>query len=298
MKKALLLLSLVLCLISCKTIRDYLSSPDTTGVAETINSTRLTGYAATIAMSAVNGYSQAHTSVQRSNPGFPCTAIIHINLDEYGDLPADNLIIAGMWADANTAVLSLLFTNFHYGTNTFDLVGIETIPVLREDDYIHVVSANQEVRLNPDQESILSVDLDDWQFETELIRLDMPRPTDVYVAVSQNAYFIDVNTGGTLNNCDDDSYTISGGGQFIEIENQSIEIMQQAVVDVHISPSCTRNPQSGMALLRTTGLEDDGFPELGTTVFKFYQNCRGKAEVVLATGVYVSVNGKKVSFEL
>jgi hypothetical protein len=298
MKKLLLTVFIIFGLFSCNTLRDYLTRPDTKGLSETINSVRLTGYAATLAMSAINGYTAENMLIRRSNQGFPCTALIEIDLDGYEDSRAEDLVIAGMWADENTAVLSLIFTDFHYGTNTFNLVGIETIPVLKEGDYVHVVCANQEVRLNPDQNAILSIDLDDLEFQSELIRIDLPRPDDVYIAVTQCAYFIDVNTHGTPNNSEDDSYNISGGGQFIEVENNSVEIAQQAVVDVFISPSCQTNPQSGMALLRTTGVEDDGFPELGTAVFEFYDNCSGKANVFLATGIYVSVNGQKVSFVL
>lgn len=297
MNKVLLVI-ISLSLISCKEIRDYLRKPDTGILVETLNSARLTGYAATVAMLAINQNSFENAKVLRSNQGFPCSALIEINLEDYEDSPALGVEIAGIWADENTAVLSLIFTNYDYGSNTFELLGIETIPVIREDNNIRIAVASQEISLNPDEDALLSIDLDNVQFESELVRLDMQPTEDIYVAVSQNAYFIDVNIAGTMTRTTDDAYTICGGGQFIEVENNSAEIIQQAFVDVYLSPACPLNPQSGMALLRTTGVEEDGFPELGTAVFEFNDNCQGKAEVFLATGIYVGINGQKIPFLL
>jgi len=252
-------------------------------------------------MSVVNGNLTDHATISRSNSGFPCSALIEIDLSEESDALAEQATIAGIWADAHTAVLSIIFSNYDYRLHIIELIGIETIPVILESEEIHMVLASQEISLNPDQDdrdALLSIDLDNFQFESEIIRLDMPRPGDVYVAVTQNAYFIDVNTRGTINNLADDSYSISGGGQLVEVENNSAEIVQQALIEVYISSSCRINPVSGMALLRVTGVEDEGFPELGTALIEFYDNCQGKAEVFAATGMYIGTNGKKLTFVL
>lgn len=298
MRKAFLLAGLLLSFFSCNKLRDYLREPETEIITGTLNSARLTGQAVTLAMAAINGHSVPNISFTRSNNGFPCTAVIGIDLSEFPGAPAEKVTIAGIWANESTAVLSMIFNNYDYGSNTFELVGIETIPVIIESDYIHVVLASQEIDLNPDQDALLAIDLDNFQFESELFRLDVPRPGDVYVAVTQKAYFIDVNSAGTLSDITDDSYIISGGGQLIQVENNSAGIVQQAVVDVLISPSCRLNPISGMAILRVIGVEDDGFPELGTAIFELTDNCQGKATVFLATGIYVTANGKNVPFLL
>jgi hypothetical protein len=285
-------------LCSCQKIKDYFQDPDTEVISETLRSTRLTGFSATLAMAAINGRSFQNTTVSRSNQGFPCAAIIRTKFTEYSKLPAEEAIIAGLWADANTAVLSVVFLNYSVGSRVIEILGIETIPVLMESENIHIALAGQEISLNPDQDALLAVDLDDQQFESELLRLDLPRPGDVYVAVNQKAYFIDVDTRGTNGSLSDDIYTISGGGQLILVENESAQIDQQAIVDVVLAPSCEMNPLSGMALLRSTGIENEGFPELGTIVLEFYDSCEGKARVYLATGMYAGVNGQKISFEL
>jgi hypothetical protein len=293
-----LIFTIVISLFSCNKLRDYLREPDTQIIAETLRSTRLTGYSAAIAMGVINGYSYPNTNLARSNNGYPCTAIININLADSLNSPAEKVTIAGLWADASTAVLSIIYSNYDYRSNLLEFVGIETIPVIVDGSDIHVVLASQEISLNPDQDALLAIDLDNFQFESEILRLDLPRPNDVYIAVTQDAYFIDVNTNGTISRVSDDSYTISGGGQFIEVENNSVEIAQQAVIDVHISQSCQLNPLSGMALLRITGVEEDGFPEMGTVLLEFDNKCEGKASVFVATGIYAASNGKKLPFIL
>lgn len=297
MNKGIIFIILIT-LFSCNKLRDYLKEPDTQKIAETLRSTRLTGYSAAIAMGIINGNSFPNANLARSNEGYPCTVVINIDLGHESDWPAEKATIAGIWADENTAVLSVIYSNYNYRSNLIELVGIETIPVILKGDDIHIAIGSQEISLNPDQKALLTIDLDDFQFESEILRLDVPRPNDVYIAVSQNAYFIDINTKGTLNSVDDDSYTISGGGQFIEVEDNSVEIAQQAFIDAYISSSCQLNPLSGMGLLRITGVEEDKYPEMGSVLLEFENTCEGKAKVTVATGIYATSNGKKIPFIL
>jgi hypothetical protein len=284
---------------SCNKVKNYFRDPDTEILSETLLSAKLTGYVCNSAVSILNGGSLPYlTMVSRSNEGFPCTTLMVMDLEDAGSDKAGSVTIAGLWPEAGTAILSLLYTNYHAGSNTLDLLGIETIPVIRDGDNIHIALASQEIKLNPDQESFLNINLNTLEIESELLRLNMPRPSDVYVAVLQNAYFIDIDTEGTPAELDDDDYTVTGGGQLIEVNGNSAEIVQQAMVEVHLSSNCGLNPLSGMALLKVTGLENEGFPELGTAVLEFTDNCNGYAWVFAATGMYVGSNGQKVRFLL
>jgi hypothetical protein len=300
--KYLYILLLILSCISCRKINDYFRDPETSVITETIHSTTLTGYAANISMSLINGHSFDFASISRSNPGFPCSAVIQMDMDvsgyKYTTEKADHITIAGLWADSSTAVLSIIYTGYHTHSNTLDIVGIETIPVILDGNYLHVALAGQDISLNPDEQSLLAINLTTFQIESELLRLDMPRPGDVYVAVLQKAYFIDINTKGTHQDPDDDDYTISGGGQLVEVFGNDAEIVQQAMVDVKVGPGCILNPVSGMALIKVTGLEEKGFPELGTAVLEFSESCSGSAKVFAATGMYVGSNGKDIEFYL
>ncbi len=254
-------------------------------------------------MAVMNGQSFPHVTVTRSAENYPCFTVMILDLENDPGLDgrsgkADKVTIAGLWADSTTAVLSMIYTNYHAATSVLDLVGIETIPVIREGNSIRAVLASQDIRFSPDQESILSFNLSTMQFDSEILRLDMPRPTDVYVAVTQNAYFIDIDNQGTVNDPADDGYSVTGGGQLIEVDGNSAEIIQQAMVEVEVTSACRVNPSDGMALVRVTGLESAGFPELGTAVLEFNDHCDGQARIYVATGMYAGANGQSISFLL
>jgi hypothetical protein len=301
--KVLLIIILFLPELSCRKVNNYFRDPETELLVETLHTTVIAGYAANIAMNVMEGWIFSNVTLLRSNPGFPCTTIMVVNTENETGLysaagKVNSITIAGLWPDANTAILTLLFTDYHAGTSTFDLIGIETIPVIREGDYTHVVLASMDIRFNPDQESMLQLNLNTLEVESEFLRIDMPRPTDVYVAVLQNAYFIDVNNHGTNGNLNDDSYTVTGGGQLVEVAGNEAEIVQQAMVDVKVSPDCSANPVDGMALIRVTGIKGNEFPELGTAILQCSPDCKGTARVFVATGIYIRSNGQNVTFQL
>jgi hypothetical protein len=303
LSKILIMLVLLWPDYSCRKLKNYFREPDTEVIIETLHSAVLTGYAANVAMAVIAGHSVSNVTASRSNAGFPCTTLMVVDLSSGTDLPvvtdkASAITIAGLWPNETTAILTLLFTDFHTASATLELVGIETIPVIREDNDIHVALASMDVKLNPDQESILQLNLTTFEVESELLRLESTRPTDVYVAVTQDVYYINVNNNGTMDDPADDAYSVTGGGQLVEVANNSAEIMQQALVDVLVSPACATNPLAGMALIKATGVESEGFPEMGTALLEFTDECDGTAHVFVATGMYVTSNGQEVSFHL
>jgi hypothetical protein len=288
---------------SCEKAKNYFRDLDTEVVRETLQTNLLTGYAASKAMAVIEGHTFPNVTVFRSNQGFPCTTTMIMDMTQDPNLmvaseKASTITIAGLWPDTNTAILTLLFTDFQSGTNIIELIGMETIPVIRYEGSIRVALANMDISLNPDQESILSLNLTTLEIESELLRLEMPRPADVYAAIKQDAYFIDVDYRGTLESAEDDQYTITGGGQLVEVNGNSAEIVQMAMVGVSMSPDCLINPLSGMALMKVTGVESERFPELGTVLLQFNPSCDGKASVFVATGMYIGANGKHLSFHL
>jgi hypothetical protein len=303
MIRLLMILLFLFPFFSCNRVKDYFREPDPEPLLETIHTSILTGYAANVSFAMMAGQTIAGVNFHRSNQGFPCTSLITINTSINPDLyithqEVNTIIIAGLWADESTAILSILLTGFEAGSSTIDLLGIKTIPVIRTGDHISVAMASMDIQINPDQDALLSLNLNTLEIQTELLRLDEPKPTDVYIAVLQDAYFIDVYNNLTGNELEDDSYTITGGGQLIRVEGSSAEITQQAMVSVEISPECLLNPTDGMALMKVTGLENQGFPELGTAVFEFTSGCGGTARVYAATGMYVASNGKQIRFRL
>jgi len=293
---------MVTTLSTCKKFEDYFRNPDTRYFVETIQSTVTTAYAANVAMALMQGYSYSNVSFTRSNAGFPCTTTMIINMETDNSLfispeKADMITIWGLWTDASTAILNLLFTNFHVASKTFDLVGLQTVPVIRDGNTIHVALATIDVSLNPDQEALASINLTTGEIESALLRLDN-RPTDVYIAVSENAYIIDVSNSSTSADLSDDNYTLTGGGQMVEVTLNSQEIAQMGLINVVASSSCISNPLDGYAFLQITGVENKGFPELGTALLEFNGSCSGKASVLVATGIYVTSNGSDIPFNM
>lgn len=288
---------------ACRKMMDYFRDPDTEKLVETIHTTVMVGYASNLAMAVIDGQSFPNVAFSRSNDGFPCTTLMVIDMaaDPNFFLPnekASQITVAGLWPDASTAILTIMLTDYHIGSSTLDILGIQTIPVIRDADHINIALAGMDIQMNPDQEALLSLNLSTMEIESELLRLETPLPDDIYLAVLQNAYFIDVFNHSTGTSIGDDSYTITGGGQLVEISGNSAEITQQAMIDVRVTPACILNPVNGMALVKVTGMENEGFPELGTALLEFTEGCGGTAQVFLATGMYAGSNGKEIDFQL
>ena len=301
--RILVILLILLADVSCRKLDNYFRDPETETLVETLQATVITGYAANLAMAVMEGQTFPNVVVSKSNPGFPCTTLMVVDMSAavnplFTNEKVTAITIAGLWSDESTAILTMLYTDYHIGSSTLDLVGIETIPVIRDGDKLLVALAGMDIRLNPDQESILRLNLTTLEIESELFRLEAPLPADVYVAIEQNAYFINVNNNGTVNNPGDDCYTISGGGQLIEVAGNSAEIVQQALIEVKVSAECKHNPLDGMALIKVTGLEDKEFPELGTALLQCPSTCSGATHVIIATGMYIGSNGHEISFNL
>jgi hypothetical protein len=298
-----MIVPLLLPFYSCDKVKDYFREPDPVPMLETIHTSFLTAYAANVSFAMMAGQSITGVNFQRSNEGYPCTSLTAINTASNPGIniayqTVNTITIAGLWADESTVILSILLTGFDAENSTLDLLGIKTVPVIRTGDHINVALASMDIQMNPEQDALLSLNLNTMDIQTELLRLDEPKPTDVYVAVLQDAYFIDVYNNLTGNDLEDDSYTITGGGQLIRVNGSSPEITQQAMVGVEISPDCLLNPIDGIALMKVTGLENQGFPELGTAVFEFTSRCNGTTHVYAATGMYIGSNGKNIRFRL
>ncbi|MBN1145337.1 MAG: hypothetical protein JXA72_12980 [Bacteroidales bacterium] len=288
---------------SCKQVKEYFRDPDTENLTETIQTAVTTGYAASIAIASASGRSFPNVTTIRSNPGYPCTTLTQVDLQGDPEIPTANekasgITIAALWADETCGILTLLFTDYQSETSTFDLLAIKTIPVIRDDEgLLRIALASQDICMNPDQESILQINLSTLEIESEYMRLDHPGPDDVYIAIEQDAYLITVDGHETPGDALDDDYTITGGGQLIALDNQDAEIIQQGLLDIRIAPSCHQNPVAGMALIRAVGIKNSKLPELGTALLEFSNKCTGTAWVMLAIGMYAGANSKAISIQ-
>jgi hypothetical protein len=117
-----------------------------------------------------------------------------------------------------------------------------------------------------------------------------------------------VDYQGTYADFFDDTYTINGGAQKVEISNTANEssssVYQLAMILTELSPSvCRQNPVGGYALLQVVDMSvnNQNIPEelvLGTALFSFHGECDGKAEITVGTGNYLCSTGKEVNLGL
>jgi hypothetical protein len=223
-----------------------------------------------------------------------------VNTDYIEPFISDNigkLIITGLWASEDAGILTVLFTNFNLAGAEFKLLGIKTFPVTRQENSIVVAFGGMDIDLDPESDELFTINLSEQEVESEFSRLGEERPEDLYMAVEQNAYFIGIEQNNTPSDISDDIYSFTGGGQLIEVTNNSAEIYQQAMLEVELSSSCINNPTNGFALLKKVSIQDESFPELGTAILEFHEQCDGLVQVDLATGIYITANNESIEFK-
>lgn len=306
-KFILVILSFTLIILisdSCKEIEEYFHDPELESITDAIKTSAIIGYAVSTAMSVMEGYQLPNVRIKTGCHDFPCVSVMLIRIDEtypysFSSGETGEIIVAGLWADEETAILTLLLTDFNIHTSTFRLKNIHTIPVIRTfDGKIGVAFAGIDINLNQHSDDLLEFNLITQEIESEFARLDDQRPEDVYVAVEQNAWFIEIDQKNTPDDLWDDSFVITGGGQLAEVTDNTADVVQQGMIDVMLDQVCSANPVNGHALVRKVNTEDEKFPELGTVILEFHGSCDGKADVLLATGAYIGTNGRSIRLNM
>ena len=290
--------------ISCNELEEYFHDPETESVTDVIRTSAVIGYTVSTAMSVMEGHDLPNVRIKTVCSGFPCVSVMLIRIDDSYPFPFSSnetgeIVVAGLWADEGTAILNLLMTDFNVHTKTFRLKNVHTIPVIRTfDGKIMAVFAGIDINLNEESDNLLEFNLATQEIESEFARLDEINPDDLYVAVEQNAWIIEIDQKETPENLWDDEFNITGGGQLVEVDDNATEVIQQGMIDVLIDQKCPANPVKGNALIRKVNIEDNKFPELGTAILEFHSNCSGMAEILIATGIYIGSNGKDVDLNL
>ncbi len=278
-----------------QTVKHIFQNPDTEPLREILLSALPLGYAASIAMSAVRGESIPGVSVSQSCAGFPCNALVNIDVDSTGVVPPGvastrTVVVAGLWSNDSLAFLSMFFADLDTGAAAFTLANVSTVPVTIENGAVRVVYAREDV--NAGSDTVLTVSLTQDEIDAEMTRLETRPPADSSVTVDQEAWIVDADNGGTPGLLADDTYTVSGGGQFVEVGAEEAYILQITFLFVKTAAACLRNPFDGTVVSRNTGVTSSGQigtkPLIGTVIFGFHQACDGRVDVPLATGVYAT----------
>jgi len=291
------IIGILLVFVSCKKIDKYRTEPELEPLKQGISTSVAVAYCASIATAVFKGRDIPENVNYIENTG-----LIHVKIDKSHPLPFNSSIgdifIAGIW-QGNSGLISILFADIDILEGDIDLYGLHTVPIIEdyESDDIIAVFAEQDIVLGYGSDTILDTDhITDALFNTEISRLDAEKPNDVFVAVKQNVWFIDIDQANTLSNVYDDDLVINGGGQIAEVKGESGGILYHAMIDTKINYSeCSRNPLRGTALSQNFKSGNEIIIDLGNTLLSFHDDCDGKVHIDFASGKYVFYNGKDVS---
>jgi hypothetical protein len=289
-------------LCCCHKVSEVTQRAELTPLEQGFRTSAAIGYCASLADIAFSGEPlPPNVSLNLSSkPGYTSSGVIHIHVDGSTPLPfshsVGDIYIAGLWDGVNGGVISIVFGTFDIISSQFKFYGIYTVPVTKKPGTgtINTIFAQQDIIIGQGSDTLLNLSLSKPKFDAELARLNGNRPTDAFVAVKQNVWFVSVDRNNTPVNWYDDVLTINGGGQIVEAASTSGGILYHAMIETAFSyTGCAWNPLSGTAFIQN--FKASGFSvDLGNITLQFHNTCDGKAQVVLATGKYFTSNGKNV----
>lgn len=290
---------------SCKKIDKWKDeNPEIEPLKQGFKTAAAIGYCVSLATTVLSGDALPdNVLLESSNSN---SGLIYVRVDENNPLPFNNhigdIIIAYIWENdptgsRRTGVISIVFTDMNIIGNLFKFYGIHTVPVIQdmETGKIMTVFAKQDIVFGEGSDTLLNLSLSNPQFSSELLRLDEEPPTDPFVAVSQNVWFISIDQQNTIN-LYDDSFVINGGGQIAEATNSSGGIQYHAMIETEfIYDHCTLNPIRGNAFIQN--LKAGTTIDLGNIYLSFHDRCDGKAYVNFAAGEYLNYIGRNVNLQ-
>lgn len=277
--------------------------PEVEAVSEALKTVIPLGYAANLAMEAIAGNVAPHVTIVTNVGQFPGQGLIKIDISSAYPLPigsdtSGTIFVAGLWSSVKQAIFSIFFVDLDITHGTFTLSKISTFPVIRDttSDSILAVYAYEDV--NAGSDTAMVVELSDSAVQAEFLRLNTAPPLDSAVALEQDAWIINVNNKGTVDDPDNDSYFISGARQYVEASPINASVIQLVMIGAGYTPTIPLNPYEGRAVLRDIDVSQGNFPELGTAVLTFHSKNDGKVDVFIATGVYTGRTGSSLALNL
>ena len=300
-------------LVSCEqaertkdTLQTFLREPPVDPVASTIRTSVSIGYCASVAVASLMELDIPHATVYRDGS----KSLIYLGsgtemVVPYWNNRTEEIIIASVAMDEDVLIMSIIFPDEAIRTNCFQLLNVETIPVILEEDHIMTIYANQDI--NIEGEPSLNIEMGPMEMEIEIGRLDVERPETEQVAIKQNAWITDVYHHGTFNQFLDDDYIITGGEQQVFTgyygTSTDASVFQMAMIEARLSSDCFLNPGSGFAILREIDVSTSGNSGLndlvlGAVFFTFHDLCNGKVLIPVATGNFITSSGKEFDLML
>jgi len=287
-------------LSQCNTVEEVKSffiNPDVKPIKETLSQALPIAYAAKVAQLTVEGNKPGFVEVVSSCNSFPCTSVIRFKVGDT-DFPwfegPDNttVTVAGLWTSPEQGLLSLLFTSNFPGS--IRLLEFKTFPV--EQFGPNLLIAFSRLDINAGDSPLLSIDVSQSEFDVEFDRFVNVSTLDSLIKLDEEVWMIEVADQNTVD-LSDDSYILTGAGQFVTVADQEVIALQVAMLNVEMSSSCITNPLSGDILINNAGTNGNTV-NVGMAQLQFEGNCDAKVRVNIATGSYIASFGKNLDFDL
>jgi len=293
-----LLIMILFC--SCNALEEYKQKPELESLKQGLKTSVAIGYCASVAYTAFSGGDLPDNVIFDRNSG-----LIYIKIDENHPLPFNksigDIIIACLWEN-DGGVMVVSFADIDILEGDIKLYGLNLVPFVKrsEEEGILAMFVKQDIIVGNGSDTILDLSrIGDFLFNSRMEQLNTEKPTDVFVAVKQNVWFVNVDQAQTSNNFYDDIITVNGGGQVLEAKGETGGIVYHAMIDAKVNYSvCPKNPISGYAFTQNFKAGGELFIDLGNSLLRFHNNCDGKAYVELSSGKYVSYNEKNIALEL
>jgi hypothetical protein len=278
---------------------DFLQEPSMEPVKAAIKTALPLAHAASVAMTAMSGTAREGVSVSNSCSVYPCASVVTMRLDE-NVLPValasyGTVVVGGLWMSDTTAMLTVTFIDMRAGSSKFSVESVSAFPAMRTETGVRIVYPN--VNIDIETGAVQPTELTDVEVQTGLERLNAEHPSDPVVSLDMDAWIVDVNNGGTDDDFSDDTYNISGGGQYIDVGSGSGSVLQMGIALTKMTPECKANPIDGLAVLNEVGASSES-PVIGQVILGFEHECNGKTVVTLATGNYVASTGESIPLHL
>jgi hypothetical protein len=206
-------------------------------------------------------------------------------------LSTGTITVLGYWSSPDQAILTVAFFG-GAGSSLFPVHNISLFPVSKSGSSLKIVYANIDINALVKDPATLTL----GEKTAAFLKLNKIASNEASANVNMDAWIVDRNDRSTQD-VSDDTYSISGGGQYVEAVPGSASVLQLGMADVVMGSDCVLNPDSGFAVLNE--LESSSSSAvLATALISFHSSCDGKAKVTGATGNYFLANGKSIPLNL
>lgn len=285
---------------------EWFQDPPVSPVTQTIKTVVPVGYAASLVSMDMKGYKAANVKSGQQKSAkllYVDTSVDYpykFKNDTYGQM-----IIAYIQTDINTALASVFFTDMNIVSGSFELKNVIAFPIIYDEVYDKTTAVYASIDVNLASNSAIGLDLTATEIEENLGKLENETTEITEVAISQNAWIIDVYHHGTFNDLYDDNFKIYGGQQAVEVDDYDVEssagVLQMAMINVVFSPDCVKNPTNGYVFMQdievATSTNDNDIV-FGHVFYEFTPDCDGRVLVDIATGNFIFSMGKELDLGL